>query len=52
MPGERGKREIAIFEFGRRPGEFEEFDREQEPLSSRAPSARKMRWPGVGARGL
>jgi hypothetical protein len=41
--GERGKREIAIFEFGSRPGEFEEPDREQEPLSGRAPSARKMR---------
>ena len=41
--GERGKREIAIFEFGRRPGEFEEPDCEQEPLSGRALSARKMR---------
>jgi uncharacterized protein len=41
--GERGKREIAIFEFGRRPGEFEEPDREKPPLSGRAPSPRKMR---------
>jgi hypothetical protein len=41
--GERGKREIAIFEFGRRPGEFEEPDREQEPLAGRALSPRKMR---------
>ena len=41
--GERGKREITIFEFGRRPGEFEEPDREQAPLAGRAPSPRKMR---------
>jgi len=41
--GERGKREIAIFEFGRRPGEFEEPDREKAPLSGRALSPRKMR---------
>ena len=41
--GERGKREITIFEFGRRPGEFEEPDREQEPLPGRAPSPRKLR---------
>lgn len=41
--GERGKREIAIFEFGRRPGEFEEPEREKPPLSGRAPSPRKMR---------
>jgi hypothetical protein len=41
--GEHGKREITIFEFGRRPGEFEEPGREQEPLSGRALSARKMR---------
>jgi hypothetical protein len=41
--GERGKREIAIFEFGSRPGEFVEPDREQAPLNGREPSARKMR---------
>ena len=41
--GERGKREITIFEFGRRPGEFEEPDREQAPLTGRAPSPEKMR---------
>jgi predicted MPP superfamily phosphohydrolase len=41
--GERGKREITVFEFGRRPGEFEEPDREQVPLSGREPSVRKMR---------
>jgi len=41
--GERGKREIAIFEFGRRPGEFEEPDREKAPLAGRALSPRKMR---------
>ena len=41
--GERGKREITIFEFGRGPGEFEEPDREQAPLPGRAPSLEKMR---------
>ena len=41
--GERGKREITVFEFGRRPGEFEEPDCEQAPLAGRAPSLRKMR---------
>jgi hypothetical protein len=41
--GERGRREIAIFEFGRRPGEFEEPDHEQAPLPGRAPSPEKMR---------
>jgi len=41
--GERGKREIAIFEFGRRPGEFEEPDREKDPLPGRTLSPRRMR---------
>ena len=41
--GERGKREITIFEFGRRPGEFEEPDREKAPLPGRTLSPRKMR---------
>jgi len=41
--GERGKREITLFEFGLRPGEFEEPDREQTPLAGRAPSPAKMR---------
>jgi predicted MPP superfamily phosphohydrolase len=41
--GERGKREITIFEFGRRPGEFEEPDREQAALPGRPLSPAKMR---------
>lgn len=41
--GERGKREITIFEFGCRPGEFEEPDFEQTPLPGRLPSPAKMR---------
>jgi uncharacterized protein len=41
--GERGKREITIFEFGCRPGEFEEPDSEQTPLPGRLPSPEKMR---------
>ena len=41
--GERGKREITLFEFGRRPGEFEEPDREQSALPGRSLSPAKMR---------
>jgi predicted MPP superfamily phosphohydrolase len=41
--GERGKREVTIFEFGCRPGEFEEPDFEQTPLPGRLPSAAKVR---------
>jgi predicted MPP superfamily phosphohydrolase len=41
--GERGKREITIFEFGCRPGEFDEPDFEQTPLPGRLPSPAKMR---------
>jgi predicted MPP superfamily phosphohydrolase len=41
--GERGKREITIFEFGRRPGEFEEPDQEQAALPGRTLSPAKMR---------
>jgi uncharacterized protein len=41
--GERGKREITIFEFGCRPGEFDEPDSEQTPLPGRLPSPAKMR---------
>ena len=37
--GERGKREITIFELGAEPGSFEEHHAEQVPLRGRAPSA-------------
>jgi uncharacterized protein len=39
--GERGKREITIFELGCAPGAFEEHHAEQEPLRGRKPSERK-----------
>lgn len=38
--GERGQREIAIFEVGEAPGSFDEHHAEQEPLAGREPSAR------------
>lgn len=41
--GERGRREVTIFEFGCRPGDFEEPDSEQTPLPGRLPSPAKMR---------
>lgn len=41
--GDRGKREITIFELGRRPGEFEEHHSEQAPLPGRTLSAAKQR---------
>ncbi len=37
--GERGKREIALFELGHEPGSFDEHHTEQEPLEGRAPTA-------------
>ena len=36
--GERGKREIAIFELGHAPGTFDEHHAEQAPLEGRAPT--------------
>jgi hypothetical protein len=36
--GERGKREVALFELGQLPGSFEEHHAEQEPLPGRKPS--------------
>jgi predicted MPP superfamily phosphohydrolase len=40
--GERGKREIAVFELGCAPGAFEEHHAEQAPLPGRRPSSRKQ----------
>lgn len=40
--GERGKREVTIFELGAEPGSFEEHHEEQEPLVGRKPSQAKM----------
>jgi hypothetical protein len=40
--GERGKREITIFELGCAPGAFEEHHAEQEPLRGRKPSYAKQ----------
>jgi predicted MPP superfamily phosphohydrolase len=40
--GERGQREVAIFELGYEPGTIEEHHAEQEPLPGRPPSARVM----------
>jgi predicted MPP superfamily phosphohydrolase len=40
--GERGKREITIFELGCAPGAFEEHHAEQEPLRGRRPSSAKQ----------
>jgi len=40
--GERGKREIAIFELGHAPGSFDEHHGEQPALPGRKPSARKL----------
>jgi predicted MPP superfamily phosphohydrolase len=36
--GERGQREVAIFELGHEPGSFDEHHREQPPLQGRKPS--------------
>jgi predicted MPP superfamily phosphohydrolase len=41
--GERGRREVAIFELGLEPGAFEEHHVEQAALRGRAPSA-KTQW--------
>ena len=38
--GDRGQREVAIFELGAAPGSFDEHHREQAPLKGRKPSAR------------
>lgn len=40
--GDRGQREIAVFELGCPPGLFDEHHREQQPLAGREPSARTM----------
>src|SRR5262249_17427503 len=36
--GERGRREIALFELGQVPGSFDEHHAEQDPLPGRKPS--------------
>jgi hypothetical protein len=36
--GDRGRREIAIFELGHQPGRYEEHHDEQAPLRGRKPS--------------
>jgi predicted MPP superfamily phosphohydrolase len=38
--GDRGQREVAIFELGSAPGSFDEHHAEQEPLKGRKPSAK------------
>ena len=40
--GERGRREIAVFELGHEPGSFEEPLPEQAPLAGRKPSPKKQ----------
>jgi uncharacterized protein len=40
--GDRGKREVTIFELGAEPGSFEEDHREQEAMPGRKPSQAKM----------
>jgi len=40
--GERGKREVTIFELGTPPGDFSEHHEEQEPLVGRTVSAAKL----------
>ncbi len=40
--GERGKREVAVFELGTEPGTLAEHHSEQEPLPGRAPSPSLM----------
>jgi predicted MPP superfamily phosphohydrolase len=39
--GDRGKREIALFELGHAPGSFDEHHTEQAPLEGRAPTQEK-----------
>jgi predicted MPP superfamily phosphohydrolase len=41
--GERGQREITMFELGHAPGSFDEHHQEQEPLPGRKPSE-KVKW--------
>ena len=40
--GDRGKREVTIFELGAEPGAFAEHHSEQEPLTGRKPSKALM----------
>jgi uncharacterized protein len=40
--GERGRREIAIFDLGHEPGSFDEPHAEQAPLRGRKPSPKKL----------
>jgi len=40
--GERGKREVTMFELGCQPGDFVEHHAEQEPLRGRKPTQEKM----------
>lgn len=40
--GERGRREVAVFELGHQPGTFEEHHTEQTPLPGRKPSPRQL----------
>jgi len=40
--GDRGKREVTIFELGAEPGSFDEHHEEQEPMPGRKPSQAKM----------
>lgn len=40
--GERGQREVTIFELGQAPGSFDEHHDEQPALEGRKPSARKL----------
>ncbi len=40
--GERGKREVTIFDLGVSPGTFEEHHEEQDPLPGRKPSPKTV----------
>ena len=40
--GERGKREVTVFELGAAPGEFAEHHEEQQPMLGRAISSAKL----------
>lgn len=40
--GDRGKREVTIFELGAEPGSFDEHHEEQEPMPGRKPSQAKI----------
>jgi uncharacterized protein len=41
--GERGKREVTVFELGHAPGAFEEHHAEQPPLPGRKPTADQVK---------